>query len=91
MFYRVHFTSHMETDQRSKAVVWKITPLFADWIASPSNILFKNALLSSSSTVLELGCGVSAIVGLALSPYVAKYIATEYVLVSTGYWTHIWS
>jgi hypothetical protein len=42
-------------------VVWKVTPLFAQWISSPSNFLFTNGLLSSSSNVLELGAGVSGI------------------------------
>lgn len=64
------------------AVVWKITPLFADWIASPANTLFKNAILAPDSTVLELGCGVSGIVALTLAPAIQRYIATDqgYVL-----------
>ncbi|KAJ6172689.1 hypothetical protein N7470_001756 [Penicillium chermesinum] len=32
------------------AVLWKITPLFAQWISSPSNPLWKHSLLSSDST-----------------------------------------
>jgi hypothetical protein len=63
-------------------VVWKVTPLFATWISSPSNFLFTNQLLTSSSTVLELGAGVSGIVALCLGPRVASYTATDqdYVL-----------
>jgi len=63
------------------AVVWKITPLFASWITS-SNLLFKHGVLDSSSTVLELGCGISGIIGLSLAPLIYSYVLTdqEYVL-----------
>ncbi|KAG8168042.1 hypothetical protein KVR01_003731 [Diaporthe batatas] len=59
------------------AVVWKVTPMFASWLASPTNILFRAGVLSSSSTVLELGCGVSAVVGLALAPLVSRYVLSD--------------
>ncbi|KZF25411.1 hypothetical protein L228DRAFT_265880 [Xylona heveae TC161] len=64
------------------AVVWKISPLFADWIASPQNILFQTSLLDAKSNVLELGCGISGVVGLALAPFIGTYVATDqaYVL-----------
>jgi hypothetical protein len=64
------------------AVVWKVTPLFAEWIASPINFLFANACLDSSSTILELGAGISGIVALTLGARVARYTATDqaYVL-----------
>jgi len=64
------------------ACVWKVTPFFADWIASPSNVFFQVGVLSSESVVLELGSGVSGIVSLALGPMVKQYIASdqEYVL-----------
>lgn len=63
-------------------VVWKITPLFATWIASPDNLLFKHSVLDTSSSVLELGCGISGIIGLVLSPFVQHYTLTdqEYVM-----------
>jgi hypothetical protein len=62
-------------------VVWKITPLFASWITSP-NALFKHGVLDSESNVLELGCGISGIIGLSLSPLISSYVLTdqEYVL-----------
>jgi hypothetical protein len=62
--------------------VWKITPLFASWITLPSNLLFRFNVLEPSSSVLELGCGISGIIGLALSPVIKSYIMTdqEYVL-----------
>lgn len=58
-------------------MVWKITPLFANWISSKANIFLQTDLLSSHSTVLELGCGVSGIVALALSRHVGRFIATD--------------
>lgn len=57
--------------------MWKITPLFADWIAGKANVFFKTGVLSLSSTVLELGCGVSGIVALAMSKKVERFIATD--------------
>ncbi|KAI9799505.1 MAG: hypothetical protein M1833_004027 [Piccolia ochrophora] len=64
------------------AVVWKITPHFANWIASPQNVLFNTNALSASSTVVELGCGVSGLNATALAPMIGYYIATDqdYVL-----------
>jgi hypothetical protein len=62
--------------------VWKVTPLFSTWLSSPTNFLFASSLLSPTSTVLELGAGVSGIVALSLAPKVAHYTATDqdYVL-----------
>ena len=59
------------------AVVWKISPLFAEWISSRQNVLFENDILNKRSVVLELGCGVSGIVALALAPHIDRYIATD--------------
>ncbi|KAI9924981.1 hypothetical protein ASPWEDRAFT_45105 [Aspergillus wentii DTO 134E9] len=60
------------------AVLWKITPLFAQWIsAQQSNPLWTHSLLSSTSTVVELGCGISPLTALALSPLVSQFIATD--------------
>ncbi|OQD81854.1 hypothetical protein PENANT_c025G01351 [Penicillium antarcticum] len=59
------------------AVLWKITPLFAEWITSPTNPLWTTTLLNSSSTVVELGTGISALVALTLAPSVSYYIATD--------------
>jgi Lysine methyltransferase len=63
-------------------VVWKITPLFASWITSPENLLFRYNVLSSATSILELGSGVSGIIGLALGPYIQQYTLTdqEYVM-----------
>lgn len=58
-------------------VLWKITPIFAEFISSPSNLFFTSGVLSLSSTVLELGCGISPLTGLALGPHVAHYLLTD--------------
>ncbi|KAJ5282665.1 hypothetical protein N7505_000645 [Penicillium chrysogenum] len=57
--------------------LWKITPLFAEWITNPANPLWTKAILSQTSTVVELGTGISALVALALAPSVRHYIATD--------------
>ncbi|KAE8380674.1 hypothetical protein BDV26DRAFT_122863 [Aspergillus bertholletiae] len=59
------------------AVLWKITPLFAEWITAQSNPLWTNTILNPTSTVLELGCGISGLIALALSPTITHYIATD--------------
>lgn len=59
------------------AVVWKITPLFAQWITSDSNILFRSSVLDESSVVLELGSGISGIVAITLARRIGRYIATD--------------
>ncbi|KAK0715675.1 hypothetical protein B0H67DRAFT_246993 [Lasiosphaeris hirsuta] len=58
------------------AVVWKITPLFAEWITT-ANPLLAHGLLSPSSVVIELGCGVSGLVGLLLAPLISHYVLTD--------------
>lgn len=62
----------------STAVVWKVTPPFAAWLASPAtNLFFRTGALSPASVVLELGCGVSALVGLAVGPLVSRYVLSD--------------
>ncbi|KAH7017669.1 hypothetical protein EDB80DRAFT_293599 [Ilyonectria destructans] len=61
------------------AVLWKITPTFASWLASPSNPLFTSGALGnpSSASVLELGCGISPLSALGLAPRVARYVLSD--------------
>ncbi|KAK8147159.1 hypothetical protein G3M48_002059 [Beauveria asiatica] len=59
------------------AVLWRISPVFADWLASPTNFLFAASLLGRASTVLELGCGISPLNALALAPRVAAHLLTD--------------
>ncbi|KAH6687732.1 hypothetical protein F5X68DRAFT_261099 [Plectosphaerella plurivora] len=54
------------------AVLWKITPLFASWLAAPSN-----PFLPPKASVLELGCGISALTALVAAPRVSRYILTD--------------
>ncbi|ORY09489.1 hypothetical protein BCR34DRAFT_369013 [Clohesyomyces aquaticus] len=63
------------------AVVWKVTPLFAEWVAS-HNFVFQAGYLTADSLALELGAGVAGIVALTLAPKIKRYIATDqdYVL-----------
>ncbi|KAK0621557.1 hypothetical protein B0T17DRAFT_600394 [Bombardia bombarda] len=65
------------------AVVWKITPLFAEWISSrTTSPLFAHGILSQSSLAIELGCGTSSIVGLLLAPRIAHYVLTDQAYVA---------
>ncbi|KAH0496683.1 hypothetical protein TgHK011_004034 [Trichoderma gracile] len=56
------------------AVLWKITPLFAEWLSSPSNPL--TPLLTNPS-IIELGCGISPLNALSLSHLASRYILTD--------------
>ncbi|TGO52755.1 hypothetical protein BCON_0135g00040 [Botryotinia convoluta] len=64
------------------AVIWKITPLFAKWISSPTNPLLQHQIITPNSVALELGCGISGLIALTLSPLLQTYILTDqpYVL-----------
>ncbi|KAI9821242.1 MAG: hypothetical protein M1827_003977 [Pycnora praestabilis] len=46
-------------------------------MSSPQNVLFQTSILSTNSIVLELGCGISGLVGMLLAPMVNRYIATD--------------
>ncbi|OOF96510.1 hypothetical protein ASPCADRAFT_47503, partial [Aspergillus carbonarius ITEM 5010] len=59
-------------------VLWKITPLISSWLTNATkNPLWTHSLLTSSSTVVELGSGISALIALSLSPKIHHYIATD--------------
>lgn len=72
----------MQDQRLNLVVVWKITPLFATWITATSNLLFKHGILNADSTILELGCGISGIIGLSLGPLVRSYTLTDQDYVS---------
>ncbi|KAF1913186.1 hypothetical protein BDU57DRAFT_532267 [Ampelomyces quisqualis] len=82
----IHQSPGLLTSNRKEgttgAVVWRITPLFSTFLSSPTNPFFTSSLLTPSSTMLELGAGVSGILALTLAPRVAHYTATDqsYVL-----------
>ncbi|KIW62629.1 hypothetical protein PV04_10786 [Phialophora macrospora] len=62
------------------AVLWKITPLLATWLASSPPVLAD--VLHQDAVVVELGCGVAGLIGLVLARFVQCYILTDldYVL-----------
>lgn len=59
------------------AVLWKITPLVGEWLASKPAILHSAGILGRESTVLELGCGITGLIGILLAPDVASYVLTD--------------
>jgi hypothetical protein len=59
------------------AMLWKVTPLIANWLASTTSILWSVGLLSPSSNIVELGCGIAGLIGQAVSPFVASYVLTD--------------
>ncbi|WQF83567.1 Putative lysine methyltransferase, S-adenosyl-L-methionine-dependent methyltransferase superfamily [Colletotrichum destructivum] len=62
------------------AVLWKITPLFATYLSSPSSPF--SPIFRPTSAVLELGCGISPLTALLLAPRVARYVLTDQPYVS---------
>ncbi|PYH47603.1 S-adenosylmethionine-dependent methyltransferase [Aspergillus saccharolyticus JOP 1030-1] len=79
--YSIHQSPTLLSSSRAGgttgAVLWKITPLFSEWLSSPTNPLWTQSLLSASSTIVELGCGISGLNALTLAPRVHHYIATD--------------
>lgn len=59
------------------AAIWATSVRFAQWISSPDNVLFKHDILGASSSVLELGSGISGLVGCVLSPRVQRVVLTD--------------
>ena len=59
------------------AVMWNVTPLFAQWISLESNILFRSSTLDQTSIVLELGSGIAGIIAITLAFRIGRYIATD--------------
>lgn len=59
------------------AAIWKTSVRFAQWVSSPENALFKHGILDVSSSVLELGSGISGLVGCILAPRVRQVVLTD--------------
>lgn len=51
--------------------------MFAEWVVAPENVLWKAGVLNSGSAVIELGCGISGLTGLALAPAISRYVLTD--------------
>lgn len=66
------------------AVLWKITPLLATWLASLPPVLSNIGALGKSSVVVELGCGLVGLMGLVLSRVVGCYVLTDQAYVMKG-------
>ncbi|KIX05539.1 uncharacterized protein Z518_06411 [Rhinocladiella mackenziei CBS 650.93] len=84
--YVVRQSPGLLTSTRSRgttgAVLWKITPLLASWLASLPPLLTSIHALHPDATIVELGCGLTGLIGLVLSRMVKCYILTdqEYVM-----------
>ncbi|KAF2484864.1 hypothetical protein BDY17DRAFT_351727 [Neohortaea acidophila] len=59
------------------AAVWRTSVRFAEWLAWSANPLFLGGVLDSSSSVLELGTGISALAPIMIGERVKKVIATD--------------
>ena len=59
------------------AVLWKITPLVGEWLASLPKVLQDENILDGESTVVELGCGITGLIGIMLAPKISTYILTD--------------
>jgi hypothetical protein len=49
----------------------------AAWLIDKGNIFWKESILTDAATVLELGCGISGLIGLSMAPFLSKYILTD--------------
>ena len=59
------------------AALWKISPLLAEWLQDTGNTIWKSGLLHQNSVLVELGCGITGLIGLVMAKRVAKYVLTD--------------
>jgi predicted nicotinamide N-methyase len=59
------------------AVLWKITPLVAEWLSTSPAILHDSTVLRPNSIIVELGCGITGLIGLVLASNVSDYVLTD--------------
>jgi len=59
------------------AALWKISPLLAEWLADQTNALWSTGILDLDAVVVELGCGITGLVGLVMAKRVSTYILTD--------------
>lgn len=59
-----------------------MTPLVAEWLSAQPCFLEDIGTLHADSSVVELGCGITGLIGITLGPRVKQYLLTdqEYVL-----------
>lgn len=59
------------------AALWKISPLVAEWLQDTTNALWTTRILHKESVIVELGCGITGLIGLVMAAKVGKYILTD--------------
>jgi len=59
------------------AALWKVTPHVAAWLADKGSLFWQQSILSETASIIELGCGVAGLIGLAMAPVVSRYILTD--------------
>ena len=59
------------------AVLWKVTPLLANWLTSFPSLLSDLEALHPEATVVELGCGLTGLLGQVLSRRIRRYVLTD--------------
>jgi len=64
-----------------QSVLWKISPLVAEWLSSKENLLWTSWALNDDSAIVELGCGISGLIALSLAPSIGLYILTDQVYI----------
>jgi len=65
------------TEGTTGAALWKISPLVAEWLIDKTNALWSAGILHPDAVVLELGCGVTGLIGLVMSKRIARYILSD--------------
>ncbi|KAL4965648.1 S-adenosylmethionine-dependent methyltransferase [Aspergillus stella-maris] len=91
--YTIHQSPTLLSSSRAGgttgAVLWKINPLFASWLSDiSSNPLWREGYLTSSSTIVELGCGISALTALCLAPLLEPRSGTGHYLATDQEYVH---
>ena len=59
------------------AALWKISPLVATWLIDRASILWSIGILNPDAVVVELGCGITGLIGLVMARQVSKYVLTD--------------
>ncbi len=58
-------------------MLWKITPLIAEWLASLPHCLKSAGVLHGDAVIVELGCGTTGLIGIIMAPLVTSYLLTD--------------
>ncbi|KAK6422468.1 Ribosomal protein lysine methyltransferase, partial [Oleoguttula sp. CCFEE 5521] len=59
------------------AAVWRTSIFLAKWLDSTNNPLFAQGIIDASSTMMELGSGISGLTAGVLAPKIARVVATD--------------